>query len=83
MRVHIFPVKEHEIVADVLSSSYKVTALTPVEIFGSKINALINRAAVRDLYDANNMVKFGLFSNEEYNVLKKCMIFYNAVSSKD
>jgi predicted nucleotidyltransferase component of viral defense system len=83
MRAHVFPAKEFDIVTDVLSSSYKVTALMPVEIFGSKINALINRAAARDLYDVNNMVRFGLFSNEEYSMLRKCIVFYNAVSSKE
>jgi hypothetical protein len=83
MRAHIFPEKEYKIVTDILASSYKVKALAPIELFGSKIYALINRGAARDLYGVSNMVRFGLFSNAEHNMLKKCVIFYSAVSSKE
>lgn len=36
-----------------------------MEIFEAKTNALMSRAAARDLYDFNNMVYYGLFDLEE------------------
>lgn len=36
-----------------------------MEIFAAKTNALMSRAAARDLYDFNNMVYYGLFDLEE------------------
>jgi len=81
-RVHIFKTSEREIIVDILLKTYSVKTLEPLELFGSKINALINRSAVRDLYDVNNMIKFRLFNESEYEILKKCIIFYSAISSK-
>lgn len=36
-----------------------------MEIFAAKANALINRAAARDLYDFNNMIDAKLFDDSE------------------
>ncbi len=38
-----------------------VYALSPLELFGSKIKALIERAAPRDMYDVNRMIQNQLF----------------------
>jgi predicted nucleotidyltransferase component of viral defense system len=59
---------------------FTVRTLAPVEIFASKIAALNARAAVRDLYDINNMVYYGLFDDSETMMLRKCAVFYMAVS---
>ncbi len=56
--------------------------LAPIEIYGSKINALLNRAAARDLYDVQNMIYFGLFDESEEKLLRKAVVFYAALSSK-
>ena len=58
-------------------------SLAPIEIYGSKINALLSRAAARDLYDTRNMIHFGLFDKSEEELLRKCVVFYAAVSAKD
>jgi len=65
------------------SSEYKVNSLAPLEIYGSKLNALLNRAAVRDLYDLRNMIRFEIFDESEEEMLKKCVIFYAAISAKN
>lgn len=36
----------------------------------------------RDLYDVNNLVYFRLFGETEYEMLKKCIVFYSAISRK-
>ena len=58
-------------------------SLAPLEIYGSKINALLSRAAARDLYDTRNMIHFGLFDETEEEILRKCVIFYAAISARD
>lgn len=83
LRGHILPVKGTKIVTDILNDKYTTTTLDPIEIFAGKINALINRAAARDLYDINNMIYFGLFSQDDFVLLRKAVVFYRAISSKD
>lgn len=83
MRAHIFPAEERAIVSADISGDGKINSLAVIEIFGSKINALLNRAAARDLYDVNNMVCFKLFGETEYEMLKKCIVFYYAISCKE
>lgn len=59
-----------------------VHSVDPLEIFGSKIVALLNRSAPRDLYDVNSMFQYGLFDETQYPMLKKCAMFYNAIGSE-
>jgi predicted nucleotidyltransferase component of viral defense system len=83
MRAHIFPAEERAIISADIPSQDKINSLAVIEIFGSKINALLNRAAARDLYDVNNAIYFKLFRETEYEMLKKCVVFYSAVSRKE
>lgn len=82
LRSHLLEPKERPIITADLSKDYRVKVLDPIEIFGSKITALLRRAAARDLYDVSNMIRYNLFDNSELELLKKCVIFYNAISSK-
>ena len=79
LRNHILEIVESYVQTDVLNKSFKVNALSPIELFGSKIKALIERCAARDLYDVSNMIKFSLFDETELPLLKKCILFYLAV----
>lgn len=83
LRAHILEAEERSIITELFQGEYKVKSLAPLEIFGSKINALLNRAAARDLYDVSNMIHFDLFSKSEEKMLRKCVVFYAAISSKD
>ena len=83
MRAHIFPAKEMKIITEHFVSEYKVKCLATIEIFGSKINALMSRAAARDLYDVYNMIRFGLFDESEQEHLRKSVVFYAAISAKE
>ena len=81
--MHIFPVNEMKIITEHFASEYNVKCLAGIEIFGSKINALLSRAAARDLYDVYNMIKVGLFDDEEQQtLLRKSVVFYAAISAK-
>ena len=54
-----------------------------MELFAAKINALIGRAAARDLYDVHNMIKYELFDESELPILRKCAVFYTAISQDE
>lgn len=83
LRAHILLAEERPIITEHFSSEYRVKTLAPIEIYGSKINALLSRAAARDLYDARNMIYFGLFDESEEALLRKAVVFYAAISAKE
>lgn len=83
LRSHILEAEERAIITEHFSSEYKVKSLAPIEIYGSKMNALLSRAAARDLYDDRNMIHYGLFDESEEAMLRKCVVFYAAISARD
>jgi predicted nucleotidyltransferase component of viral defense system len=82
LRTHIFEPVYRPIITKALEAEYQIKTLPPMELFAAKINALISRAAARDLYDTNNMIEQNLFHNFDFDMLRKCIIFYAAISSK-
>ena len=82
LRAHILPTEERPIITEHFSE-YKVRTLDPIEVFGSKINALLSRAAARDLYDTGNMIYNKLFNEFEEEILRKTVVFYAAISAKE
>lgn len=64
-----------------LKQELSVLSVDPLEIYGSKIVALLNRAAPRDLYDIHTMITYGLFDESQEKLLKKCVMFYSAIGS--
>lgn len=83
LRAHVLLPEERPIITEHFSSEYTVKTLAPIEIYGSKINALLSRAAARDLYDARNMIYFGLFDESQEALLRKAVVFYAAISAKE
>jgi predicted nucleotidyltransferase component of viral defense system len=81
LRAHILPLEQRPIVTEHFYSDYLVNTLAAVEIFGSKIAALLNRTAARDLYDVANMIRYGIFDESEEELLRKCVLFYTALSA--
>lgn len=80
-RCHVLPMEERTISIDFLGD-IRVCALAPMELFASKFNALISRAAVRDIYDVYGMIQANLFETmEERALLRKILVFYLAVGS--
>lgn len=80
LRAHILPIEPVE--TNVLGKKLVVRRLSKTELFASKIVALLSRTAPRDLYDIHNMIKQGVFSAEENELLKKCVVFYWALNDK-
>lgn len=82
MRAHVFPAIEVAARTSEVFEPFPVRTLSPVEIFAGKIKAFSERAAARDLYDLNNMVSSNLFSGSDIVRLRKCAVFYMAVSGE-
>lgn len=56
LRAHILEPTYRDILNDVFKSNIKIRTVAPLEIFSAKGNALISRAAARDLYDWGNLI---------------------------
>ncbi|WP_321332526.1 nucleotidyl transferase AbiEii/AbiGii toxin family protein [uncultured Bacteroides sp.] len=82
MRNHIYPMIQVSTNVDFIPS-VDIQALTPLELFGSKIKALIERTAARDLYDVYNMINKSIFSDAELVSLRKVVLFYLAVGGSN
>lgn len=83
LRAHVLPTVTRTVeVLDGAFGKLDIHSVHPIEIFASKIVALLSRATARDLYDLNSMIYHGLFDERELSLLKKCTIFYNAISGK-
>lgn len=82
MRNHIYPLVKANTNVNFLSS-ISIQSLAPLELFGSKIKALMERTAARDLYDVYNMISQSIFSEDELNSLRKVVIFYLAVGGSN
>ena len=78
MRCHVFPVQKSHIAIPFLQE-LTVNTLSTLELFGSKIKALIERSACRDLYDVYNMIIGGIIKPEQYDALRKTVLFYLAI----
>jgi predicted nucleotidyltransferase component of viral defense system len=82
MRNHILPIEKRKTNVELLGIDYEVKTLAILELFGTKIKALIERTAPRDLYDVQNMIKHNIIQPEEHDLLRKIILFYLAVGAK-
>lgn len=82
LRSHILPLTKRTLKMNWMETGISVLTVNPIEIFASKIVALSDRAAPRDLYDVYNMLRNGLFNEQEKSILRKCFVFYSAIGQK-
>jgi len=82
MRNHIFPVEKKKINIELSTIQSGVNTLATLELFGSKIKALIERTAARDLYDVQNMLKYKVIETDKQDLLRKIVVFYLAIGAK-
>lgn len=83
LRAHVYePVivksKNYGLIKDV-----EIRSLNPIEIYGSKLVALMTRSTPRDLYDFLYMINSNRFNIEELQKIKRCAVFYRAISNED
>ncbi|HML38586.1 MAG TPA: nucleotidyl transferase AbiEii/AbiGii toxin family protein [Bacillota bacterium] len=82
LRCHILQIEQRRFKSAWESAGVSVLSVVPIEIFSSKIVALLNRTAPRDIYDIYNLVKFGLFDESEEILMRKCVVYYSAIASE-
>ncbi len=80
LRAHIFEPVYKSILPKVFDDGMKIRMVNLMEIFAAKGNALITRAAARDLYDWCNMISEALFE-EQRDLYRKCFVFYMTISA--
>ena len=59
-----------------------ILALNKVELYGSKIAALIGRTTARDIFDVFQLINKQILLDSELDMLKKCSIFYLLMSNE-
>ena len=71
MRAHVLPTERRPLLA--LGEGTVVT-LSPIEIYASKIVALLTRAAPRDVYDIDHLVQADLFAeSDQRDLFRRCV----------
>lgn len=81
LRCHVLEPVRRTVNLPWLEQELTVLSVDPLEIYGSKIVALLNRAAPRDLYDIHTMMQYGLFDESQESMLKKCVMYYSVIGS--
>ena len=81
LRAHIFELEYRRILPEIFDDGMTIRTVAPMEIFAAKGNALISRAAARDLYDWGNLIAEKLFE-EERDLFRKCFAFYSTISAE-
>ncbi len=79
-RIMIFDPVKYEINSDIFGY-IQVLALNKIELYGSKIAALIGRTTARDVYDVNKMIEDKQIHENEIDSLRYCSIFYLMTSN--
>lgn len=82
LRSHVLPTQKIKLQSDMIDGDFEVNTVSPVEIYASKTVALMTRAAARDLYDMNYMIRYNLFDESELEIYRKCVIFYLAIATE-
>ncbi len=81
LRAHILEIEHREILHELIQQESKIAVVASIELFASKIVALLNRAATRDLYDVWKLYKSSIYQFHDHALLRKCVIFYACISS--
>ena len=82
LRSHILPIESRNVISGIFGKEYHVNMLSPVEIYATKTVALLTRGAARDLFDMNYMIKSGVINEGDYEIYRKCVMFYFAISTE-
>ena len=82
LRAHLFELEHRHLLTKAFGEDISVRCVDPMEIFAAKANALLSRAAARDLYDFGNMIADNLFADRK-DLFRKSIIFYASISAEE
>lgn len=81
MRSHILPLEMKTLGLGVIENPFLVLTVSKVEIYAGKINALLSRNQIRDLFDMYQMIKNKLIDSGEIDTLKNITLFYRYIQN--
>jgi predicted nucleotidyltransferase component of viral defense system len=81
LRHHVFPIVKRRIYTEVFGETGEMSTIDGIELLAAKTAALYNRLAARDFYDLYNVSRYGILSNEQYNIYCHCVVFYRTLTS--
>ena len=83
LRCHVLDLEQKGFTSEWEADGVSVLSVDLIEIFASKIVALMSRTAVRDVYDVYNIVKSEYIKDFDRDLLRKLIVFYTAIGSND
>lgn len=83
LRCHVLDLKQKGFTSEWEADGVSVLSVDLIEIFASKIVALMSRTAVRDVYDVYNIVRSEYIKDFDRDLLRKLIVFYTAIGSND
>lgn len=83
LRSHLFPTIKKNLRFDEEENDPLISILDPIEIFAAKINALLGRTKARDLLDCVNLIKEKIVTKDQYDLLRKSIVFYYSITQKE
>ena len=83
MRGHLLPYQYLPINNDSIVESTCFYAVSKLEIYAGKINALISRSQIRDLYDVHRIIQYHHITYEEILLLRNIFLVYRVISGNE
>lgn len=80
-RIQILEPENYKLSSKIIDNE-SILALNKIELYGSKIAALIVRTTARDVFDVFQLVNNKILLDSELDMLKKCSIFYLLTSNE-
>ena len=81
MRSHLLPLEHKKLDLGIIEQPFMVLTVSKIELYAGKVNALLSRSQIRDLYDMYQMITNQLFDFDEVNVLKNVVLFYRYIQN--
>lgn len=82
LRSHIHPLELKHIEFTFIKESFSVLTVNKIEIFASKMNALLSRSQIRDLYDTYRLIENHTYNSQDIQLLKNTLLFYRFISKQ-
>ncbi len=80
-RIQVLNPINYEINSGIIDN-VNVLGMDKIELYGSKIAALIGRTTARDVFDVSKMIASKIINTDEMDMLRKCSIFYLLTSNE-
>jgi predicted nucleotidyltransferase component of viral defense system len=81
MRSHIFPLEYQILDLGIIEKPFNVLTVSKIELYAGKINALLSRNQIRDLYDTYQMIHNKMLNHDEIETLKNILLFYRYIQN--